>query len=82
MGKLQQTAVLILFGLLLLTGCSTSKPVNFSWQYRVDRVPTLPPPRSGLQEYLDSNAVQGWILDQLVDRPGELVVVMKRSKPE
>ena len=71
---------LTLLGLLLLTGCRTSKPAHHNWEYRVDTVQFLSPPRSGLQEYLNQHASEGWVLDQFVERGDGWLVVMKRPK--
>ena len=81
MRTLQRATALALLGLVLLTGCCTSKPANRRWEYRVDTVQFLSPPRSGLQEYLNRHATEGWVLDQFVERGGEWLVVMKRLKP-
>jgi len=72
--------VLALLGLLLLSGCCTSRPARRYWEYRVDTVQFLSPPRSGLQEHLNKYGNEGWALDQFVERGDGWLVVMKRPK--
>jgi len=80
MRTLRKKVLLTLCGLLFLTGCCTSKPANRHWEYRVDTVEFLSPPRSGLAEYLNQHANEGWVLEQFVERGNGWLVVMKRPK--
>jgi hypothetical protein len=78
----KKAAVSLLLGLLFLTGCCTSKPGNCCWEYRVATVEFRPPPGSGLQDYLNQHATEGWVLDQFVERGGSWIVVMRRWRPK
>ncbi|MCW5558959.1 MAG: hypothetical protein KIT22_14155 [Verrucomicrobiae bacterium] len=60
-----------------IAGCSTTQPIPVVYEYHVERVAMLPPPRGGLQEFLDKMAPNGWVLDQLIV-DGDWRVVMKR----
>jgi hypothetical protein len=80
MRTLQKNTGLALLGVLLFTGCCTSGPAHHDWEYRVDTVQFLSPPRSGLQEFLNQHANEGWVLDQFVERGDGWLVVMKRPR--
>ena len=82
MRTFQIKATLPLLGLLLLTGCCTSRSSSRSWEYRVATVQAQSPPRSGLEEYLNSHAPEGWVLAQFVESGGGWVVVTKRLKAQ
>jgi hypothetical protein len=80
MKTLRYRSAVAVLGLLLLTGCCTSRPAHRCWEYRVDTVELQSPPRSGLEEHLNQHAKEGWVLDQFVERGNGWLVVMKRLK--
>jgi hypothetical protein len=80
MKSIHKNLSLALLGLLLLTSCCTTKPAYQLWEYRVDTVKFLVPPRSGLQEHLNQHGNEGWVLEQFVERGDGWLVVMKRPK--
>ena len=75
---------ILIIAISVLSGCCAPRSTKQSWEYNVTSIPFGPPPGSvpQLQAHLDARATEGWVLEQLIERQGGWMVVMKRLKKE